>query len=400
MRRIILYNPHVDNWYAKSLCDWLFRKKTISKYGYISSGLYSEGRLVIFVDRNRSSFESLGRLRVLFFLLRGRAECILWCLVNHLNPFRITFVTKKTDLTKEDRLFLFSYLNLDFEDAHKEFVEFPCNLCIQLSHYYLDVEHISTNIRKSKIGFLVSENNLNESSSFYAHFFSNEHDVRTLPFVFSERFKKIQAFTGRNGACVALGSLSHTHGDVPRYAAFHKFFKTPYLAPFRKTLHDEKEWLAGLIDVMIMDPYKEGNTSSNKLQRFVSRFQSLWSSYYSFDIVSILNQYKMFLVPEEAAGLPAALFVEGMACGSVYLGDVNRPMYRNFGMREGVHYIGYDASLEDLVEKVHFYNENTDILENIANAGHELAIREFSRATNYQRFIELFCDHESNNYRG
>ena len=399
MRRVILYNPHMDNWYARSLCDWLFRKKTISKYAYILSGLYNEDRLVIFVDRSRSSFESLGRLRVLFFLLRGRTESILWCLVNHLNPFRIKFVTKKTDLTKEDRFFLFSYQNLDFEDAHTKYVDFPCNLFIQLSHFYLDVEHISTNISKSKIGFLVSESNLNKSSSFYAHFFGNDHDVRILPFVFSERFKKVQAFAGRNGVCVALGSLSHTHGNVPRYAAFHKFFKTTYLAPFRKTLYDEKERLAGSIDVMIMDPYKGGNTSSSKLLRFLSRFQSLWSSYYSFDIVNILNQYKMFLVPEEATGLPAALFVEGMACGSVYVGDVNRRIYRDFGMREGVHYIGYDASLEDLVEKVNFYNENTDILEKIANAGHELAIREFSRATNYQRFIELFCEHETNNYR-
>ena len=391
MRRIILYNPHLDSWYARSLCDWLFRKKTISKYGYILSGLYNEGGLVIFLDRSRSSFDSLGRLRVLFFLLRGRAEGILWCFVNHLNPFRIDFVTKKSDLTKGDRLFLFSYLNLDFEDAHTKFVDFPCNLCVQMSHYYLDVEHVSTNIRKSRISFLVSETNLNDSSTFYAHYFGNEHDVRVLPFVFSERFKKVQSFAGRNKACVALGSLSHTHGDVPRYAAFLKFFRTPYLAPFRKILYDEKVRLAGLIDVMIMDPYKANSTSSNTLLRFVSRFQSLWSNYYSFDVVSILNQYKMFLVPEEAAGPCAALFVEGMACGCAYVGDVNRPMYRDFGMIEGVHYIGYDASLEDLVEKVNFYNKNSDILEKIANSGHELAIREFSRETNYQKFIELFC---------
>lgn len=394
MQRIILYNPHVDNWYARSLCDWLFRKKTISKYSYILIGLYKEGRLVIFLDRSRSSFESLGRLQILFYLLRGRAECILWSLVNHLNPFRIDFVTKKSDLTKGDSLFFFSYLNLDFEDAHTRFFDFPCNLCVQLSHYYLDVEHVSTNIRKSRIGFLVSETNFNNSSSFYAHYFGNERDVRVLPFVFSERFKKVQAFAGRNGACVALGSLSHTHGDVPRYAAFHSFFKTTYLAPFRKILYDKKVRLAGMIDVKIMDPYNANSMSSNTLLRFVLRFQSLWSSYYSFDVVSILNQYKMFVVPEEVAGPCAALFVEGMACGCAYIGDVNRPMYRDFGMIEGVHYIGYDASLEDLVEKVSFYNENTDILEKIANSGHEFAIRNFSRATNFQKFIELFREHQ------
>jgi hypothetical protein len=398
MRRIILYNPHIDNMYAKSLCDWLFRKKIISKYDYILRGLYNDGVLVIFVDRSRSSFESLGRLWVLFFLLKGRTEAILWCLVNHLNPFRIKFIKKKTDLTKEDRLFLFSYLNLDYEDAHKVFFHFPCKLYIHLSHYYLDVEHISTNIRKLNIGFLVSESNLNRSSSFYTHFFGNEHDVRRLPFVFSDRFKKTQAFACRNGTCVALGSLSHTHGDAPRYAAFHKFFKTPYLAPFRKILYDEKERLSGLIDVMIMNPYKGDNSSPNKFQRFVSRFQSPKSNYYSFDIVSILNQYKMFLVPEEAAGLPAALFVEGMACGCVYVGNLNYPIYTDFGMREGVHYVGYSGSLEDLIEKVNFYNENRDALEKIANAGFELAIHEFSRVTNYQRFIELYSEHETNNY--
>jgi hypothetical protein len=99
-----------------------------------------------------------------------------------------------------DGLFLFSYLNLDFAGAHLRFADFSCDLCVQLSHYYLDVGHISTNIRKLNIGFLISESDLRKSSLFYAHFFGNDGDLRILPFVFSGRFKRAQTFSGRNTA--------------------------------------------------------------------------------------------------------------------------------------------------------------------------------------------------------
>lgn len=401
MPKIVLFNPHLDNWYAKSLCDWLFRKTAIVKYSHILTGLYEQGDLVIFVDKRRSSFDALGVLKI--FFPKGRMEAFFWCLVNGMSPFRVKIVADKTKLQADDRLFLFAFQTLDYKNAYKQFISFKSGICIHLSHYFLDVELLTANFRKLSINFLLSESNLNESSPFFVQHFGNNYTTKGLPFSFSERFKKIKQFGDRERNCVALGSLSCTHDDSPRYAAFNNYFKTIYLCPFRKTLFDEKENLANLIDVMIENPYNvkrhlpkaphpKNNTISKTIHlisRIVSRFRSVWSNYYDLDIVRTLNQYKMFIAPEAAAGFPAALFVEGMACGCVYIG-LNNILYKELGMESGVHYIGYDGTLEDLIEKVKYYNANQDMLEKISSKGYEFALCEFNQAAVYKKFVEMF----------
>ena len=48
-------------------------------------------------------------------------------------------------------------------------------------------------------------------------------------------------------------------------------------------------------------------------------------------------------------------------------------------MQEGVHYIGYDGTLEDLKAKITYYQQpqNQEELERIANAGYEFAQKHF-----------------------
>ena len=54
----------------------------------------------------------------------------------------------------------------------------------------------------------------------------------------------------------------------------------------------------------------------------------------------------MFVVPEEANDLPGIGFVEGMACGSAYIG-LDDGMYKDIGLIPRKHYITYDGTLED-----------------------------------------------------
>jgi hypothetical protein len=77
----------------------------------------------------------------------------------------------------------------------------------------------------------------------------------------------------------------------------------------------------------------------------------------------------MFIVPEEVIDLPAIGFVEGMACGSAYIGLKNS-MYSDIGMLDGVHYIGYDGTLNDLLEKINYYKIHADELKIIAENGY------------------------------
>ncbi|MDD9898253.1 MAG: glycosyl transferase family 90, partial [Candidatus Melainabacteria bacterium] len=85
-------------------------------------------------------------------------------------------------------------------------------------------------------------------------------------------------------------------------------------------------------------------------------------------------QYMMVIAPEEIIGLPSISFVEAMACRCAYLG-VDSEIYTNLGLEAGKHYIGYDGTLDDLLSKVKYYQEHTDELEIIAEAGYQF-IRE------------------------
>ena len=87
-------------------------------------------------------------------------------------------------------------------------------------------------------------------------------------------------------------------------------------------------------------------------------------------MVEKFNQYKMCLVGEEIMQIPGIGFVEGMACGCAYIGQTEG-YYEDYGLVEGVHYIGYDGTIEDLKNKIAFYQqpENQARLEQIANNG-------------------------------
>ena len=100
--------------------------------------------------------------------------------------------------------------------------------------------------------------------------------------------------------------------------------------------------------------------------------------YFSFNMVEKFNDFKMCLVGEEILGVPGIGFVEGMSCGCAYIGQ-KLGYYEDYGMQEGVHYIGYDGTLEDLKAKITYYQqpENQEELERIANAGYEFAQKHF-----------------------
>ena len=85
----------------------------------------------------------------------------------------------------------------------------------------------------------------------------------------------------------------------------------------------------------------------------------------------------MFVVPEEANDLPGVGFVEGMACGSAYIG-LDDPMYRDIGLIPGIHYIAYNGTLSDLETKIKYYQKNNNELKEIANRGYEFTKEHFN----------------------
>jgi hypothetical protein len=95
----------------------------------------------------------------------------------------------------------------------------------------------------------------------------------------------------------------------------------------------------------------------------------------------------MFAVPEEVCDLPAIGFVEGMACGTAYLG-LRNPMYEDIGMVAGVHYIPHDGTVSDLMAKVSYYQQHPDEVALIAMEGCRFVREHLCSQTVYGDFVE------------
>ena len=203
-----------------------------------------------------------------------------------------------------------------------------------------------------------------------------------IPFVFAPRFKVIKPFAERQNKAVSVGTVTY-----PGYLI--KYYGHDCLQPARKQVYDNARELTPWVDCFNSDYLEDDKLSKHsandsKLVRTFKRLHDKFfvghqKKYYSFDMVEKFNDYKMCIVGEEIVGLPGIGFVEGMACGCAYLGQTVG-YYEDYGMKEGVHYIGYDGTLDDLKAKITYYQqpEHQQELETIAKTGCEFVRSHFN----------------------
>ena len=128
------------------------------------------------------------------------------------------------------------------------------------------------------------------------------------------------------------------------------------------------------LDSHIFDFDEESDFTNDENSFFPSWFKRR-SRFFSIDIVEKYNSYRMFVSPEEESGAPSINFIEGMASGCAYIG---RPeFYRGLPIVEGVHFIGYDGTLESLIDKISYYQTHSNELKAIALAGKEAVTKHF-----------------------
>ncbi|WP_435219086.1 glycosyltransferase [Luminiphilus sp. nBUS_07] len=325
---------------------------------------------------------------------------VFWAIAHKISLRKVGFVFSKAALRKHDVLFFMHYGNFTFEDVAN--AQRGDELAIALSdvdilklghftHYAYQPAIGSKNLEKLGVKLLVAENNLLKNSDFYRkHFGHLDTEFWCLPFIAAERFKKQTPFRDRACKLVATGSITFKMTDPD----FISFFQTDELQPLRRQIYENSDVHAAEIDSMISDLNASRVRDRTKkkpfwgrvLKKFIPHVQH---SYYRKNIVDIYNSYMMFTVPEEVCDLPAIGVVEGMACGCAFFG-VDSPMYRDLGMVPGFHYVAYNGSLVDLVEKVRLYQrkENFDRLERIAQRGYELVSKNLRGQAVYSEFCE------------
>lgn len=383
--RIVFVNLHGNEFLLKTLNKIVFKQSIAIKHKYLLDYLLSQPDIEVCSYINENGFsmsyshaKSFKRLRFL------EHRIVLKC--NHIDYRKITVIKRECDIHYDDILILYQLYSNQFD-----FVMQPKALkVVSLIHFGTATVD---KVKKFQPDVMFNEANFQHGSIIYNHYYGwFDKKFITIPFVFANRFKLIVPFNERKNMAVSVGTVTYQNNITD-------FYGSPCAQPARKQIKDNAEELKDIIECRNSDYLeKEGNKIVKKTDNFIIRtykemynkfFTGHQKRYYSFNMVDKFNEYKMCIVGEEIMGIPGVGFVEGMACGCAFIGQ-NIGYYEDYGMKEGVHYIGYDGTLKDLRNKIEYYQQpiHQSELEQIAKNGYNFAIKNFNNESISRRLVE------------
>jgi hypothetical protein len=407
---IVFHNPQ-KIWFKVPLDCYYGKVKAPGKYDWILDALLQRGEVAFFVEDGESGGPFRGVLR---FLNKNSVELRLWMHLNKIKFRRKMRIRNLEVLGPDDVFFTFSYGNYQYssgdavlpgEKSIEELGRCRARKVVHLSHFGYNTPVASNNLAQIKPDVFVSEANLPRGSEYYKNYLSwFKGEFSCLPFKPHAKFRNIKPFGERLNKAVATGTVAHVDDD-----AYVKFFSGNILQPLRQEILQRKHAISDYVDCRISPIGIAESTSRTSIRRLADyagnsvtdfiflirvllRMRNVVDNdrtYYKSDMNDIYNRYQFVLCPEEAIGLPAIGAFEGMACGCAYIG-LESDIYSSIGMIEGVHYIGHNGTLEDVIDKIKYYRSNLAALERVAAEGER-----FITSFDYEgRLREIFAlDH-------
>lgn len=253
-------------------------------------------------------------------------------------------------------------------------------------------------LRKNSIQMIFGTGQLDKYSPFFRKYFpSYIGKVKSFPFGFAPRFKKIKPWNKRKNKAVSLGSVNPIRnqdrfkgheilitrnnkvehkkitkpidkikffayyfilntGQTRDFAHFHKglFF----VQPFRRLIVENEEKLSDIVDSKL--PHYP------KIKDF------------SFDMVKCMNDYKMVHVDDGVIEIVGAKIYEASACGCVAIVP-DEPFYNEWRFTDGVNCIKYKPmNMKDFRKKVEYYQKHPKELKKIQETGYAHVTKNFT----------------------
>lgn len=374
MQRVIFVNLHGNEFIVKTLNKILFKQSVAIKHKYLLDYLLQRDDIEVCSYLNNKSF-SLSYTHassVPKWIVRLEHKYAMK--KNGIPLDKITILTREEQIKEDDILILYNYY-----ENHYDFRKRP-NCLIAISHIHFNTSNAAL-MKPLDPDVFYNEANFQHGSKIYKHFYSwFNKDFEVIPFVFADRFKPIKPFSERKNKCFSTGTVTYMPNIVPYYG-------DSCAQPARRQIMTHKEELEPWVDCFNSDYLEDTGKKMLKSNSIIAHLYNIVYSkvfsgrqkrYYSFNMVEKFNDYKMCLVGEEIMQIPGVGFVEGMACGTAYIGQTVG-YYEDYGLIEGVHYIGYDGTLEDLKRKISYYQqpEHQEELECIAKNGCEFVRSNF-----------------------
>lgn len=392
--RIVIVDLHCNGFFLRNLEYIMNKRQSVRKHAFFIDAALNDGYEVLNYITGTSSGLWLGKNSL--FLNRLEAKYIL-----RKNGFwgKIKNITNQSEIRQDDLVIFYSHLDDSFDirstPGHKY-----CNVNHFFSMRSVNGVLLRDRLTKEDFEGYICEADVMNESAFFRKYLPVDKKIILMPYIAEMRFQREKTFQDRKNKAVALGSCG-IESDL-----FMDVYGTKQLHPMRNELWLRRNKNIEQIDCMIekiVSPkdYFKMRADENRFVKFSKRVFNHYyrnrnspfrkngrnAGYYNKDMVKLLNQYRMFIYPEEITGMPALGFVEGMSCGCAYIG-LESPMYTNLGMKSGIHYIGYNGSYNDMIEKIRYYQIQNDELEKIAENGYRFVKENLTSKKVFRKFIE------------
>ena len=374
--RIVFVNLHGNEFLVKTLNKYIFKQSVAIKHKYFLDYLLQRDDVEVCSYINKRGLSLSYTTRNAFLQSFRFLEHRIVMKKNSIPSNKITLLKKESDIRHDDIVVVYEFFRPQFDFSKRP------DAFVALSQLHFLVGQADV-MEKLDPDLIYNESDLQKHFIAFNDFFGWFHkQYLVIPFVFGDRFKVVKPFSQRQNKAVSVGTVTY-----PEY--IRKYYGTNCLQPARKQVYDHAKELTPWVDCFNSDYLEDVKQmdykpSDNPVKKIISRLHAKFftghqKKYYSFDMVEKFNDYKMCVVGEEITGLPGIGFVEGMASGCAYIGQTVG-YYEDYGMKEGVHYIGYDGTLDDLKAKISYYQqpEHQDELEAIAKAGCEFVRTRFN----------------------
>ena len=298
---------------------------------------------------------------------------------NGLSQKNITIIKRREDIHSDDIVIGYRHVPCSLSDMG----QISAFKAVHMIHFHGEKSD-SDRIRNAKPNVLINECDLSHTSEIFRRYYDwYKGKFIVHPFVGAPRFQRLKPFEKREDRCFSTGTITYK-----LHPEFLKVYGDSCDQPTRKQiLVNAKElepWCACYnSDYLENYDMKKYLPSDNFFQHYYKvwynmRHAGQQKKYFSFNMVERFNNFKMCLVGEEILGVPGIGFVEGMCCGCAYIGQ-KIGYYEDLGMQDGIHYISYNGTLEDLKAKINYYqlSEHKRELERIAENGYKFAQTHF-----------------------
>jgi hypothetical protein len=397
---LVFYNPHKNVMLGLTVMNWLNKSKLPLKYNYLLE-LLRKGEAKIYCDNKGTSFpfQSNGFNKYFRYI-----ELYFWKKINKISKAECYYDYKK--INKEDFLFFFAYdfLQTKISIKNKSVLNIDCNKLVHFSHYFFRTIEISQNLSSYDNVYIIAECDLKKNSPFFQKYFNwYDKNVYVLPFVVSERFVDLNIYSNRINKCLAVGSFM-TMDKADYNECMLDYLNSDTIQPIRKEIYLNKSKLTDYIECRIDYINEFWNLHKTKIQGkesvlskiiniYKKKIKNNWgkSNHFKANIVDLYNSYKMVFSSDDAGELPSISFFEAMVCGCVNIA-VPTANLLDIGLIEGIHYIGFDGTLQNLVEKIEYYQKNQDELNEIAKNGNLFSKKRFLKDYVLENFNNNFIE--------